>query len=63
LGNARFLVGVEAAVYRDGRYLVIRRSHRDADFPGLLALPGGTVEVEPAGEGILEATAQREVLE
>ncbi len=63
MGNARFLVGVEAAVYHSGRYLFIRRSRHDADAPGLLALPAGTVEVEPAGEGILEGTARREVRE
>lgn len=63
MGNARFLVAVEAVVYRQGRYLIIRRSRHDADAPGILALPGGTVEVEPDGEGILERTVRREVME
>lgn len=63
MGNARFLVAVEAAVYHDGRYLFIRRSRNDADAPGRLTLPAGTVEIEPAGEGILEATVRREVME
>ncbi len=63
MGNARFLVAVEAAVYHDGRYLFIRRSRSDADAPGRLTLPAGTVELEPAGDDILEATVRRELLE
>ncbi len=63
MGNARFVVAVEAAVYHNGRYLFVLRSRTDADSPGVLALPAGTVEAEPPGEGILEATVRREVME
>src|ERR1043166_784936 len=54
---ARPFVAVSAAIYRDGRILVVRR----ARAPGrdLFSLPGGVVE---AGETLAEAVA-REVLE
>jgi ADP-ribose pyrophosphatase YjhB (NUDIX family) len=54
---ARPFLAVSAAIYRDGRILVVRR----ARAPGrdLFSLPGGVVE---AGETLAEAVA-REVLE
>jgi 8-oxo-dGTP pyrophosphatase MutT (NUDIX family) len=58
-----FIVNVEAAVVKDGRYLMIIRSEREAHAAGTLSFPGGKVEYEGPLDDVLEATARREVLE
>lgn len=61
----RYVVQVEAAIYRVGRYLLIQRSLEEAHAPGTLALPGGKVEAALADEPLLivEHTLRREVRE
>jgi 8-oxo-dGTP diphosphatase len=54
---ARPYVAVSAAIFRDGRVLIVRRAHPPA--AGLYTLPGGVVEL---GETLVEA-AVREVRE
>jgi 8-oxo-dGTP diphosphatase len=54
---ARPILAVSAAIFRDGKVLVVRRARRPA--LGVYTLPGGAVE---AGETLSEAVA-REVLE
>ena len=39
-----FIVNTEAAIYRDGSYLLCRRSEKEEHAPGGLALIGGKVE-------------------
>jgi ADP-ribose pyrophosphatase YjhB (NUDIX family) len=46
--------------------LVIRRSDTEESFPGMLAVPGGTVEVEPHSglvQDIVESNLVREIKE
>src|SRR5579872_4205287 len=54
---ARPYIAVSAAVFRDGRVLIVRRAQPPA--AGLYTLPGGVVEL---GETLVEA-AMREILE
>jgi 8-oxo-dGTP pyrophosphatase MutT (NUDIX family) len=58
-----YIVNVEAAIYRDGRYLMIVRGQEESHAPGGLALVGGKVEDAGNTSGILEATLRREVSE
>lgn len=58
-----FIVNTEAALYRNGRYLVCKRSEKEEHAPGGLALVGGKVEMEGASSDILERTVAREVAE
>jgi 8-oxo-dGTP diphosphatase len=54
---ARPILAVSAAIFRDGKILIVRRARQPAR--GLYTLPGGVVEV---GETLVEAV-QREVFE
>ena len=56
------LINVEAAVYHDGRYLVLVRGDEDDHAAGALAFPGGKLDYAVMAD-ILEQTAVREVLE
>jgi 8-oxo-dGTP diphosphatase len=58
----QYVVNVEAAIYRDGEYLLIKRGNEEDHAAGQLALVGGTVEPTDTGD-ILEATLRREVRE
>ena len=57
-----YVVNVEAAVVRDGEYLLVERAAGEEHAAGLLAFPGGTVERSPDGDAIA-ATARRELAE
>jgi 8-oxo-dGTP pyrophosphatase MutT (NUDIX family) len=59
----RFIVNVEAAVVRDGRYLRVQRSPDEEFMPGGLAFPGGKVQDAGYMDDVLEHTARRETLE
>jgi 8-oxo-dGTP diphosphatase len=59
----RYIVNVEAAIVRDGRYLLIVRGPGACVSPGTLSLPGGKVEGAGQIEDILEETARREAVE
>lgn len=56
-------MNVEAAISRDGEYLLVRRSDEEDHAAGEYGLPGGTVETESSDGGALEATLRREVRE
>ncbi|WP_252505141.1 NUDIX domain-containing protein [Sporosarcina sp. Marseille-Q4943] len=58
-----FIVNTEAALYKDGRYLICRRSEKEEHAPGGIGLVGGKVELEGATSDILERTIAREVKE
>lgn len=58
-----FHVNVEAAVYRDDKWLIISRSQKEEHAGGLLSLVGGTVENEGNSTSILERTLRRELFE
>ncbi|EST10437.1 NUDIX domain-containing protein [Sporolactobacillus laevolacticus] len=58
-----FLVIVEAAIYQDGRWLIIKRSEKEKHAAGLLALVGGKVDLEDHPNDILEHAMRREIKE
>lgn len=58
-----YIVNVEVALVRDGRFLMIVRGAAEDHAAGTLSMPGGKVETTSATDDMLEATARREVLE
>jgi 8-oxo-dGTP diphosphatase len=56
------LINVEAAVYHDGRYLVIVRGDEEDHAAGMLAFPGGKLDFSVSAD-VVERTAAREVEE
>ncbi|MFF2755272.1 NUDIX hydrolase [Psychrobacillus sp. NPDC058041] len=58
-----FFINVEGAVFRDDKWLLIRRSTKEAHAGGELALVGGTVDHEGDSRDILERTLRRELFE
>lgn len=58
-----FIVNVEGAVYREGKWLLIERSRQEEHAGGLLSLVGGTVEREANAKRLLERTLVRELFE
>lgn len=63
MAGARFVVNVEVAVLRDGRYLAIERGHAEEYGAGWLGFPGGTVDWDGPLQDAIEETARREVME
>jgi 8-oxo-dGTP diphosphatase len=63
VGPLSFVVNVEAAVYRDDRYLMVIRSEAEAHAPGTLSLIGGTPDRAGDIDHILEETLRREIRE
>jgi 8-oxo-dGTP pyrophosphatase MutT (NUDIX family) len=64
-GRPAYVVNVEVYLHRGDRWLLIKRSEQEAHAPGILAGPGGKIEidgVQPVVD-IVELTARREVLE
>ena len=59
--SARFVVNTQCAVNRGERYLMIVRGESVGQAPGVLAFPGGKVEVEDGPDSVLEAAVRREV--
>lgn len=62
VAETRYAVNVEAAIYRDGEYLLIERGTAEEHAAGALALVGGTVEATETGD-VLEDTLRREIRE
>ncbi|WP_404407932.1 NUDIX domain-containing protein [Jeotgalibacillus malaysiensis] len=58
-----FIVNVEAAIYKDNRWLMIRRSEKEEHAGGGLAFVGGQVDQEGFSYDILERSLEREVFE
>lgn len=58
-----FAVNTEAAIYKDGKWLIGLRSQKESEGAGLLAFVGGTVEHSDALVNILESAVIREVQE
>jgi len=63
--NKRHVINVQGAIFReDGRFLIIKRSEREDFMPGILALPGGTIEPEDeAADDVLKTAIKREIYE
>ena len=58
-----FIVHVEGAVEKDGRYLMIVRGADVAHAPGALSFPGGKMEAGDGPDDALESTLRREIRE
>ncbi|MFB5192827.1 NUDIX hydrolase [Alicyclobacillus fastidiosus] len=58
-----FVVNVEAAIFKDDNWLVIRRSLKESHAAGMISLVGGKVEHEGNQSDILERTLRREIFE
>ena len=58
-----FVINVEGAIYRNGKWLTIERSSKEEHAGGLLSLVGGTVENEGFSRDLLERTLKRELFE
>jgi 8-oxo-dGTP diphosphatase len=60
---SKFIVNVEAVVWRDGAFLMIERGAQTAYGAGWLSFPGGKVDWNGPEADILERTAARELHE
>ena len=58
-----YVVNVEAAIYKEDKWLIIKRSEKEEHGPGLMSLVGGKVETNVVQDGILEVTLRREIRE
>lgn len=58
-----YIVNVEGAIFKDDRWLIIKRSDSEEHAPGVLSFVGGKVETETIEDDILEKTMKREILE
>jgi len=58
-----YIVNVEHAVYKDEKWLLIRRSEKEEHAGGTLSLVGGKVDYEGSSSDILERTLIREINE
>lgn len=58
-----FIVNVEGAIYKNAKWLLIRRSEKEEHAGGGLSLVGGKVEKDEIKTNILEETLKREVAE
>jgi 8-oxo-dGTP diphosphatase len=61
--DSGYVVNVDAAVVRDGEYLLVERGADESHASGVLAFPGGKVGSAPGSDDPIEATAAREVRE
>lgn len=61
--NILYIVNVEAAIYKDNKWLIIKRSELEEHAPGKLSLVGGKVEGVSNQDYVLENTLKREILE
>jgi 8-oxo-dGTP pyrophosphatase MutT (NUDIX family) len=62
-----FIVNVEAAIYQENKWLIIKRSETEENAPGTLSLVGGKVELTGDNlsplQDVLEETLIREIKE
>jgi 8-oxo-dGTP diphosphatase len=56
-----FIVNVQGAIMKDGKFLLIKRGANEEHAPGILALVGGKVDWEGASLDVLEETLKREI--
>jgi 8-oxo-dGTP diphosphatase len=58
-----YIVNLEAAIYREDKFLMIVRGSEETQSHGEIGLPGGKVDIVGTLDAILEETIQREVRE
>ena len=63
MDNLSYIVNVEAAIYKNNKWLIIKRSEKEEHAPGLLAMVGGKVDTNIVENNVLEETLRREIME
>lgn len=63
MDTVKNVINVVGAIYRDDKWLMIKRSEKEEYAPGIIAMVGGKVENGGEEYNILENTLRREVLE
>lgn len=63
MDNISYIVNVEAAIYENDKWLIIKRSEEEEHAPGLLSMIGGKVEIKTPEANVLEETLNREIME
>lgn len=58
-----FIVNVEGAIYKEGKWLLVKRSEKEEHAAGSLAFVGGTVDQEGDAIDIFGRTLHREIKE
>lgn len=57
------VVNIEAAIYKENKYLIIQRGFKEEHAAGKMSLIGGKVEFESNENSIIETTLKREIQE
>ncbi len=63
MSDIRYIVNVEAVIYKGDQYLITKRSEKEEHAPGIFANTGGKVEVTKPQKEVLENTIIREIKE
>ncbi len=63
MDNLSYIVNVEAAIYKNDKWLIIKRSEKEEHAPGILSMVGGKVETRTVENEVLEETLKREIME
>lgn len=58
-----YIINVEGAIFKEGKWLIIERSTKEEHAGGELSLVGGTGENEGNSSDLLERTLKREIYE
>ncbi|WP_281657827.1 NUDIX domain-containing protein [Halobacillus sp. Cin3] len=58
-----YIINVEAAIMKNGQFLLIQRSPEEEHAGGLYSLPGGKMEFSPDSLDVLEDNVRREIKE
>jgi 8-oxo-dGTP diphosphatase len=58
-----FIVNVEGAIHRNGKWLFIKRSEKEEHAAGAISMVGGKCDMEGMSSDILERTLMREIYE
>ena len=61
--NHQYVVNVEAAIFKQNKWLMGKRSEKENHAPGIFSMIGGKVENALNDNNILEKTLRREILE
>ena len=64
MADKRYIINVQAAIYQGEKFLLTKRSQAEDFMPGILSLPGGTIEPEDeASDDVILSTLVREIRE
>lgn len=63
MDNLSYIVNVEAAIYKNDKWLIIKRSEKEERAPGILSIVGRKVETKISENNVLEETLIREIME